>query len=42
MTGEVQPERRTKVFPRGATGWHQIQFVVDSNFTEVPPTCRGR
>ncbi|MFP5283326.1 MAG: molybdopterin-dependent oxidoreductase, partial [Actinomycetes bacterium] len=28
LTGAVQPERRTKVFPRGATGWHEIQFVV--------------
>jgi DMSO/TMAO reductase YedYZ molybdopterin-dependent catalytic subunit len=29
VSGEVQPERRTKVFPSGATGWHQIQFVVE-------------
>jgi DMSO/TMAO reductase YedYZ molybdopterin-dependent catalytic subunit len=29
LDGEVQPERRTKVFPSGATGWHQIQFVVE-------------
>jgi DMSO/TMAO reductase YedYZ molybdopterin-dependent catalytic subunit len=27
-TGAVQPERRTKVFPDGARGWHQIQFTV--------------
>ena len=28
-TGKVQPERRTKVFPDGAHGWHQIQFSVE-------------
>ncbi|MBA8793435.1 DMSO/TMAO reductase YedYZ molybdopterin-dependent catalytic subunit [Friedmanniella endophytica] len=28
-TGERQPQTRTKVFPRGATGWHQIQFTVE-------------
>ena len=28
-SGAVQPERRTKVFPSGARGWHQIQFTVD-------------
>jgi DMSO/TMAO reductase YedYZ molybdopterin-dependent catalytic subunit len=28
-TGAVQPETRTRVFPSGATGWHQIQFSVD-------------
>lgn len=27
-TGAVQPESRTKVFPSGARGWHQIQFSV--------------
>lgn len=27
--GDVQPERRTKVFPDGARGWHEIQFTVD-------------
>jgi DMSO/TMAO reductase YedYZ molybdopterin-dependent catalytic subunit len=27
--GHVQPEQRTKVFPDGARGWHQIQFSVD-------------
>ena len=29
MTGATQPEQRTKVFPRGATGWHQIQFTAE-------------
>ncbi len=29
LDGEVQPEQRTKVFPSGARGWHQIQFSVD-------------
>ena len=29
LNGEVQPERRTRVFPSGATGWHQIQFSID-------------
>jgi DMSO/TMAO reductase YedYZ molybdopterin-dependent catalytic subunit len=29
LTGQVQPEQRTKVFPRGATGWHQIQFTAE-------------
>ena len=28
-TGAVQPEARTRVFPSGATGWHQIQFSVE-------------
>lgn len=28
-TGAVQPASRTKVFPSGARGWHQIQFTVD-------------
>lgn len=28
-TGTVQPERRTRVFPDGARGWHQIQFTVE-------------
>jgi DMSO/TMAO reductase YedYZ molybdopterin-dependent catalytic subunit len=28
-TGLVQPEARTRVFPSGATGWHQIQFTVE-------------
>ena len=28
-TGETQPERRTKVFPDGARGWHQIQFTSE-------------
>ncbi len=28
-TGALQPERRTKVFPDGARGWHQIQFTVE-------------
>ena len=28
-SGESQPERRTKVFPSGATGWHQIQFTTE-------------
>ena len=26
LDGETQPEERTKVFPDGARGWHQIQF----------------
>jgi DMSO/TMAO reductase YedYZ molybdopterin-dependent catalytic subunit len=29
VSGEVQPENRTKVFPSGARGWHEIQFTVD-------------
>ena len=29
LDGNVQPEERTKVFPSGARGWHQIQFSVD-------------
>ncbi|HLL61923.1 MAG TPA: molybdopterin-dependent oxidoreductase [Propionibacteriaceae bacterium] len=29
LTGTTQPEQRTKVFPRGATGWHQIQFTAE-------------
>ena len=28
-TGAVQPQRRTKVFPDGARGWHQIQFTAE-------------
>ncbi len=28
LTGQTQPERRRRVFPAGATGWHQIQFQV--------------
>ena len=28
-TGELQAEERTKVFPSGARGWHQIQFSVE-------------
>ncbi len=27
--GEIQPEKRTKVFPDGARGWHQIQFTTE-------------
>lgn len=27
-TGATQPERRTKVFPSGARGWHEIQFEL--------------
>ncbi len=27
--GTVQPEQRTKVFPDGARGWHQIQFTTE-------------
>ena len=27
VTGATQPEQRTKVFPDGARGWHQIQFT---------------
>jgi DMSO/TMAO reductase YedYZ molybdopterin-dependent catalytic subunit len=29
LDGNTQPEQRTKVFPDGARGWHQIQFSVD-------------
>jgi DMSO/TMAO reductase YedYZ molybdopterin-dependent catalytic subunit len=29
VSGEVQPESRTKVFPSGARGWHEIQFTVE-------------
>jgi DMSO/TMAO reductase YedYZ molybdopterin-dependent catalytic subunit len=29
LEGNTQPEQRTKVFPDGARGWHQIQFSVD-------------
>jgi DMSO/TMAO reductase YedYZ molybdopterin-dependent catalytic subunit len=29
LTGATQPERRTKVFPSGATGWNQIQFTSE-------------
>jgi DMSO/TMAO reductase YedYZ molybdopterin-dependent catalytic subunit len=28
-TGQLQAEERTKVFPSGARGWHQIQFSVE-------------
>jgi catechol 2,3-dioxygenase-like lactoylglutathione lyase family enzyme len=28
LDGHTQPEQRTKVFPDGARGWHQIQFSV--------------
>jgi DMSO/TMAO reductase YedYZ molybdopterin-dependent catalytic subunit len=28
-TGQTQPEERTKVFPDGARGWHQIQFTSE-------------
>ncbi len=27
--GKTQPEKRTKVFPSGATGWHQILFNAE-------------
>jgi DMSO/TMAO reductase YedYZ molybdopterin-dependent catalytic subunit len=27
--GDTQPEERTKVFPDGARGWHQIQFTAE-------------
>ncbi len=27
LDGNTQPEARTKVFPSGARGWHQIQFT---------------
>ena len=27
-TGRTQPEERTGVFPDGARGWHEIQFVM--------------
>ncbi len=29
LDGKTQPENRTKVFPSGATGWHQIQFSTE-------------
>jgi DMSO/TMAO reductase YedYZ molybdopterin-dependent catalytic subunit len=29
VTGATQPEARTKVFPDGARGWHQIQFTSE-------------
>jgi DMSO/TMAO reductase YedYZ molybdopterin-dependent catalytic subunit len=29
LDGETQPENRTKVFPSGARGWHQIQFISE-------------
>ncbi|HEY5821324.1 MAG TPA: molybdopterin-dependent oxidoreductase [Propionibacteriaceae bacterium] len=29
MDGMTQPEQRTKVFPDGARGWHQIQFTSE-------------
>jgi DMSO/TMAO reductase YedYZ molybdopterin-dependent catalytic subunit len=29
-TGGTQPEKRTKVFPDGARGWHQIVFTTES------------
>lgn len=28
-SGATQPEKRTKVFPSGAQGWHQIQFTKE-------------
>jgi DMSO/TMAO reductase YedYZ molybdopterin-dependent catalytic subunit len=28
-TGATQPEKRTKVFPDGARGWHQIIFISE-------------
>jgi DMSO/TMAO reductase YedYZ molybdopterin-dependent catalytic subunit len=28
-TGHTQPERRTRVFPSGARGWHQIRFTAE-------------
>ena len=29
LTGATQPDQRSRVFPRGATGWHQIQFTAE-------------
>ena len=29
VTGATQPEERTKVFPDGARGWHQIRFTSE-------------
>ena len=29
LDGQTQPEQRTKVFPSGARGWHQIQFTSE-------------
>ncbi len=29
LAGNTQPEARTKVFPSGARGWHQIQFTAE-------------
>ena len=29
LTGATQPEDRTKVFPSGARGWHEIQFTLE-------------
>ncbi|MCW2802378.1 MAG: Sulfite oxidase-like protein [Propionibacteriaceae bacterium] len=29
QTGETQPEARTRVFPSGARGWHEIQFTAE-------------
>ncbi len=29
LDGNTQPEARTKVFPDGARGWHQIQFTSE-------------
>jgi DMSO/TMAO reductase YedYZ molybdopterin-dependent catalytic subunit len=29
LDGTTQPEKRTKVFPDGARGWHQIQFTAE-------------
>lgn len=29
LDGTTQPEQRTKVFPDGARGWHQIQFTAE-------------
>ena len=29
LDGNTQPEARTKVFPSGARGWHEIQFTAE-------------
>lgn len=29
LTGHTQPEARTRVFPSGARGWHEIQFTAE-------------
>ena len=41
-TGATQPEERTKVFPDGARGWHQIVFTVevDAGSILVDHHCR--